>query len=159
VFVGLATAFVQAVLVQRLVPRYGEKRMAMIALFGTAFGWLCLMAAPALWMLFPIAFLQAGITGFIWSTTGVLAANRVPEQEQGQLAGVNVALAGLMSMLGPLWAGAAYDHVTANAPYWMGSLIVAVALLFFGMVRGAVSESRASETSFAANISDKAMGD
>ncbi len=50
------------------------------------------------------------MTGSIWATTGTMAANHVTEHEQGQLAGVNVALSGLMSMLGPLWAGTVYDH-------------------------------------------------
>lgn len=34
VVVGMATAVVQAVLVERLVPRYGEKRMALVGLLG-----------------------------------------------------------------------------------------------------------------------------
>ncbi len=59
VVVGIATAFVQAVLIERLVPRHGEKRMALVGLLASVIGWPMLAAAPALWMLFPIAFLQA----------------------------------------------------------------------------------------------------
>lgn len=135
VVVGVATAFVQAVLVERLVPRYGEKRMALIALLASVAGWPLIVAAPTLWMLFPITFLQSGITGFIWTTTGVMAANLVAEHEQGQLAGVNTALAGLMSMLGPLWAGSVYDHVMPSSPFWMGATILAVACLLLIRVR------------------------
>jgi len=51
------------------------------------------LVAHALWMLFPLAFLQSGITDFIWATTGTMAANLVRENEQGQLAGVNRPLA------------------------------------------------------------------
>jgi DHA1 family tetracycline resistance protein-like MFS transporter len=129
VVVGLATAFVQAGLVGRLVPKYGEKRMAMVSLLGDMAGSLLIVAAPALWMLYPIVFLQSGITGFIWATTGALAANLVSEREQGQLAGVSVSLGGLMSMLGPLWAGAVYDQVLPSAPYWMGAILLAAACL------------------------------
>jgi DHA1 family tetracycline resistance protein-like MFS transporter len=134
VFVGLATAFVQGALIQRLVPRYGEKRMALVGLLGSVIGWPLIMLTPMLWMLFPVTFLQSGITGFIWATTGAMAAGLVNEHEQGQLAGVNVALAGLMSMLGPLWAGAVYDHVTPNAPFWMGSILLALACLLLARV-------------------------
>ena len=126
---GLATAFVQAMMIQRFVPRYGEKRMALVGLLACVAGWPLFAAAPSLWMLFPISFLQNGITGFIWPTTGAIAANLVSEQEQGQLAGVNVALAGLMAMLGPLWAGAAYDQVMPSAPYWMGAIILGIACI------------------------------
>jgi multidrug resistance protein len=135
VFVGIATAFVQSTLIQRLVPRYGEKRMALIGLFASVIGWPLIMSVPALWMLFPVTFLQSGITGFIWATTGSMAAGHVPEHEQGQLAGVNVALSGLMSMLGPLWAGAAYDHVSSNSPFWIGSVILFVACLLLGQAK------------------------
>ncbi len=134
VFVGLATAFVQGALIQRLVPRYGEKRMALVGLLGSVIGWPLIMLTPMLWMLFPVTFLQSGITGFIWATTGAMAAGLVNEHEQGQLAGVNVALAGLMSMLGPLWAGAVYDYVTPNAPFWMGSILLILACLLLARV-------------------------
>jgi DHA1 family tetracycline resistance protein-like MFS transporter len=135
VFVGIATAFVQGSLIERLVPRFGEKRMALVGLLGSVIGWPLIMLTPALWMLFPVTFLQSGITGFIWATTGAMAAGLVREHEQGQLAGVNVALAGLMSMLGPLWAGAVYDRVTPNAPFWMGSTILLLACLLLGRVQ------------------------
>jgi MFS transporter, DHA1 family, tetracycline resistance protein len=137
VFVGLATAFVQGALIGRLVPRYGEERMALVGLLGSVIGWPLIMLTPALWMLFPITFLQSGITGFIWATMGALAAGLVQEHEQGQLAGVNVALAGLMSMVGPLWAGAVYDRITPNAPFWMGSIILILACLLLGRVKAA----------------------
>jgi DHA1 family tetracycline resistance protein-like MFS transporter len=135
VFVGVATALVQGLLIERLVPRYGERRVALVGLLASVIGWPLIMLAPALWMLFPITFLQSGITGFIWATTGTLAAGYVQEHEQGQLAGVNVALSGLMSMLGPLWAGAAYDHVSAGSPYWMGALILLCACVLLGRVK------------------------
>ena len=135
VFVGIATAFVQGAMIERLVPRYGEKRMAIVGLLGSVIGWPLVILAPALWMLFPITFLQSGITGFIWATIASMAASYVPEHEQGQLAGVNVALAGLMSMLGPLWAGAMYDRVSPNSPYWMGSIILLCACLLLDASR------------------------
>jgi multidrug resistance protein len=135
VFVGVATALVQGMLTERFVPRYGEKRMALVGLFASVIGWPLIMVAPALWTLFPITFVQSGITGFIYATTGVLAASYVPEQEQGQLAGVNVALAGLMAMFGPLWAGGVYDSVSPNSPFWMGSLILLVACVLLSRLK------------------------
>jgi MFS transporter, DHA1 family, tetracycline resistance protein len=135
VFAGIATAFVQAVLINRFVPRYGEKPLALVGLLASVIGWPLFIAAPALWMLFPISFLQNGITGFVRATTGAMAANLIPEQEQGQLAGVNVAMAGLMAMLGPLWAGAVYDYIMPSAPYWMGAVILGIACLVLLQVR------------------------
>ena len=147
VAVGIATAAVQAALVGRLVPRYGEKPLAMVSLVGCAVGGLLIFAAPSFWMLYPIAFLQAGITGFIWSSTGSLAASYVSEREQGQMAGVNGALAGLMAMVGPLWAGAAYDAIMPGAPYPIAAAILGVACLVLLRVKKA--EQPASPTGVA----------
>ena len=135
VLVGVATAFVQATLVGRLVARFGEKRLALVGLLASVTGWPLIALAPTLGVLFPVAFLQSGVTGFIWATTGVLAADRVAEHEQGQLAGVNVALGGLMTMLGPLWAGSVYDHLHPSAPFWMGALLLGFACLLLARVR------------------------
>jgi multidrug resistance protein len=135
VAVGIATAFVQAALIGRLVPKYGEKRMTLVSLIGNAAGGLLIFVAPAFWMIFPISLAQAAVTGFIWSTLNTLTANCVSEREQGQLAGVNTALAGLMAALGPLWAGAVYDHVMPGAPYWMGAVLLVVAGWVLARVR------------------------
>ena len=132
---GIATAFVQAGLVGRLVPKYGEKRMALFSLIGTATGGLLIFIAPAFWMIFPISLVQAAVTGFIWSSLGTLAANCVPENEQGLLSGVNAAVAGFVAALGPLWAGAMYDVVMPGAPYWMGAVILCVAGVILVRVR------------------------
>jgi DHA1 family tetracycline resistance protein-like MFS transporter len=142
--VGLATAFVQAGLIERFVPRYGEKRMAFVGLLASLIGWPLISVTPALWMLFPITFLQSGVTGFIWATTGTMAANHVSEHEQGQLAGVNVALSGLMAMLGPLWAGAAYDHVAPGSPYWIGAAILLFACLLLARAKTKLKEGNAT---------------
>lgn len=132
---GIATAFVQAGLVGRLVPKYGEKRMALFSLIGMATGGLLIFVAPVFWLIFPISLVQAAVTGFIWSSLGTLAANCVPEHEQGLLSGVNAAVAGLVAALGPLWAGAMYDTVMPGAPYWMGAVILFAAGLILIRVK------------------------
>ncbi len=135
VVVGLSTAIVQGVLVGRLVPRFGEKRMAITSMIGTGVGGLLISLAPLFWLLYPIVFFQGAITGFIWSTVGTLAANSIGEREQGQLAGVTAALGGLMAMLGPVWGGLAYDHIAPAAPYWIAAVLLAGACLLLVQAR------------------------
>lgn len=146
VLIGIATAFVQGTLIEPTVARYGEKRMALVGLLASVIGWPLIMATPVLWMLFPIVFLQSGVTGFIWATTGAMAANLVSDSEQGQLTGVNVALGGLMSMLGPLWAGFVYDQVMPTAPFWMGAIILGLASLLTASLRVAGPKQKALDT-------------
>ncbi|PKO16583.1 MAG: tetracycline resistance MFS efflux pump [Chloroflexi bacterium HGW-Chloroflexi-10] len=132
---GIATAIMQATLVRTMVPKYGEKRMAIAALLGEGLGALFIFLTPVFWMLFPIAFFQSAVVSFIFSTLSTLTANRVSEREQGQLAGVNVAISGLMAALGPLWAGAVYDYVIPGAPFWMGAILLGIACMLMAMVK------------------------
>ena len=53
--------------------------------------------------------------------------NRVAAGEQGSLMGVTTALTSFMTILGPLWAGAVYDHVMPSAPYWMSAGVFVLA--------------------------------
>ena len=135
VIAGVATAFMQGTMVRTMIPKYGEKRMAIVALSGEGIGALLIFFAPVFWMLFPIVFIQSAVVSFIFSTMSTLAANRVSEREQGQLAGVSAAVSGLVAALGPLWAGAVYDYVMPGTPYWMGAILLGVACLFMAQVK------------------------
>lgn len=135
VLAGLATAIVQAALVGKVMPRVGEKRMTIVSLLSQAIGGLLIFAAPALWMLFPIGFVSSALTGFIFPAMATLTTNRVSEREQGTLAGVSAALAGLMSAVGPLVAGVVYDSVAPGAPYWLSAAILLIAVVLMTGVR------------------------
>jgi DHA1 family tetracycline resistance protein-like MFS transporter len=150
VMAGLATAFMQGTLVQTMIPKYGEKRMALVSLSGQGIGGLLIFLTPVFWMLFPIVFIQSAVISFIFSTLSTLAANRVSEREQGQMAGVNAAVAGLAAALGPLWAGAVYDYVMPGAPFWMGAILVGIACLL--MLR--VKETQSASSSFVPSTTD-----
>jgi MFS transporter, DHA1 family, tetracycline resistance protein len=149
VMAGIATAVMQGTLVRTLIPKFGEKRMALVALSGEGIGALLIFLAPVFWMLFPIAFLQSAVVSFIFSALSTLAANRVSEREQGQLAGVSAAVNGLAAALGPLWAGTVYDFVMPGAPLWMGAIILAAACLLIAQVK--VASPKIVETYSAAD--------
>ncbi len=135
VMAGIATAIMQGTLVRSMLPKYGEKRMAIVSLSGEAIGALLVVIAPLFWMLFPIFFVQSLVVSFIFSALSTLAANRVSEREQGQLAGVSAAVSGLVAALGPLWAGLVYDHVMPSAPFWTGAIFLGLACLLMARVK------------------------
>jgi len=151
VLAGIATAVMQGTLVRTLVPKYGEKRMAIVALSGEGLGALLLFFAPAFWMLYPIAFLQSAVVSFIFTTLSTLAANRVTEREQGQLAGVSAAVSGLVAALGPLWAGSVYDFVMPGAPFWMGAILLGIACLLVAQIRAKPAREDAIQVASAAD--------
>ena len=104
VLAGVATAIMQGTLVRTMLPKYGEKSMAIVSLSGEGIGALLVFFAPMLWMLFPIFFLQSMLVSFIFSALSTLASNRVADHEQGQLMGVNAAISSIIS------AGFAYSQ-------------------------------------------------
>lgn len=73
--------------------------------------------------------------GFIFPTMGAMIANSVSQDEQGMVNGVGTSLNGLMTVLGPLSAGVAYDHLMPGAPYWVGAILFVFAALMLLRVR------------------------
>jgi DHA1 family tetracycline resistance protein-like MFS transporter len=126
---GITVAVVQALLVQRFVSRYKEKAVAVMSLIGQAFSALAVFFVPVLWPIYPLTVLNSSLSTFTFPTIGTLASNGVSPREQGILMGVTTALGSLMSVLGPLCAGVAYDRVMRGSPYWMGSVVFVLAAL------------------------------
>jgi DHA1 family tetracycline resistance protein-like MFS transporter len=124
---GLALAVVQFLLVQPLVKRFGEKRIAIASLWGQAVGDVAIFLAPVFWMVFPLNMVMSSLSGFTFPTLTTLNTNCVEPREVGLLMGVTTAIGSLMNIAGPLWAGAMYDHIMPGAPFWMGALVLIIA--------------------------------
>jgi MFS transporter, DHA1 family, tetracycline resistance protein len=145
VVTGISTAIMQGTLVRTLLPKYGEKRMGIFSLAGEGIGAVLIFFAPAAWMLFPIGFVQSAVVSFIFAAMSTLAANRVTEREQGQLAGVSAAVNGFVAALGPLWAGTVYDHVMRGAPLWMGAILLGIACVLLAQVKVKTGAKQAAD--------------
>ncbi|CAA0079060.1 MFS transporter [Zhongshania aliphaticivorans] len=95
--------------------------------------YLLLANASALWMLF----LAMGLFGFGMGLTGpsftASATMAVESHEQGGLAGLLGAIAGLGFMFGPLIGGALY-RLSPTYPYWCSALVMAVVILALSML-------------------------
>ena len=139
---GISMAIMQGGLVGPLVKRFSEKPLAVNSLLIQAVAAIGLVSVPALWMLYPISVINSLGTGLIWPTLGALLANSVSHEEQGKVNGVGTALGSLMSVLGPLWAGTAYDRLAPVAPFWIGAFIFVLAGLLLARVRLSAPVSR-----------------
>jgi len=144
---GVANALVQGGLVGRLAPAVGEKPLAIAGLALQALGFAATLAVPAFWMLYPVSLLSSAGAGLIYPTMLALMANQVSPREQGQVAGVSTALSGLMSVFGPLWAGALYDRLAPGAPFWSGAIVLLLAVIILAQVRAATQVAATVEVS------------
>jgi MFS transporter, DHA1 family, tetracycline resistance protein len=137
IVVGVANVLVQAGLVGRLVAIFGEQRLAIMSLLFQALGMLSIVTVPAFWMLFPISAVTSGGAGPLRPSLSALLANQLAAEEQGKLNGVSTALSSLMTVFGPLWAGATYDYVAPSAPFLVGAIVLVLASAMLARVRAA----------------------
>jgi DHA1 family tetracycline resistance protein-like MFS transporter len=126
---GIAIGFVQFLLVQPIVRRFGERRVLMGALFGQSLGYLSLFLAPALWLIIPFNMLSASFGSFIFPTFTTLTVNHVEHREVGLLLGVTASIGSLMNIFGPLYGGLVYDYVMPGAPFWIAGILYLLTIL------------------------------
>lgn len=102
--VGLVAAFVQGVLLGRLLKRFSPQRLAMMGLTSSMLAYVAWGLASEGWMMFVIIF--ANILGGVFSAalTGIVSgAARADEQGQtmGAISSLNSAMAVVAPMIGP----------------------------------------------------------
>lgn len=129
-FIGLVSAAVQGGLIRKLLPAFGEARLAVSGLLcvSAAFGLAALVPAGAGILLYPTQGLLALGVGLTIPSLRGLISNRVLANEQGRVIGGSQSLASLAQVIGPLWAGWTFDYLGILTPLWSGALWVLVAL-------------------------------
>ncbi|HEY9420196.1 MAG TPA: MFS transporter, partial [Thermoanaerobaculia bacterium] len=128
-FVGVCAVLTQGVLLGRLQPRFGEKRLLLggLALMALDLGLVALVPYGPL--LYPVVGMLALGTGLAIPALTALISHRVSGREQGKVMGGQQAILSLTLILGPVISGLAFDHLGVPSPYWIGSLLTALALL------------------------------
>ncbi|GAB2580560.1 TCR/Tet family MFS transporter [Dyella jejuensis] len=137
--VGLCSGLVQAVLVRRLMPKLGERKLIMIGLPICVVGYLFFGLSSAGWLfLLGIPFLCLG--GLAGPPAQALMTQQVDPHEQGRLQGALTSLASLAGIFGPalfanLFALFISDHAPAHLPgiaFVLAALLLAAATVLAG---------------------------
>ena len=128
-FVGVCAVLTQGVLLGRLQLRFGEKRLLLGSLSLTALGLGLIGIVPSGLLLYPVVGTLAMGIGLAIPALTTLISFRVSEREQGKVMGGQQAILSLTMIPGPIIAGLAFDHLGVPAPYWIGGLLAALALL------------------------------
>jgi DHA1 family tetracycline resistance protein-like MFS transporter len=98
--VGLVMATAQAVVMRQLVPRFGERRAAIIGIVAGAIGYAGFGLATASWMMFALLgswFFAA----LVMPTMNAFMSHRVSPDAQGELQGAVASLFSLAAIIGP----------------------------------------------------------
>lgn len=131
--VGLLSGLVQAVLVRRLMPVFGERRLILAGLTLCVVGYVLFGLAPVAWLFVAgIPFLCLG--GLAGPPAQALLTQQVDPHEQGRLQGALTSLASLAGIFGPalfanLFALFVSDHAPVAHLPGMAFLLAAALLL------------------------------
>jgi DHA1 family tetracycline resistance protein-like MFS transporter len=114
--VGLCSALVQAVLVRRMMPSFGERRLILIGLALCVVGYAAFAFAPDAWIFIAgIPFLCLG--GLASPPAQSMMTHRVDPREQGRLQGALSSLRSLAGIFGPaLFANVFALFISTHAP-------------------------------------------
>ncbi|WP_440224831.1 TCR/Tet family MFS transporter [Dokdonella sp. MW10] len=98
--VGICSAIVQAGLVRRVVPMFGERR---VMLAGLAFGiaGFSTLAFASVWPVFLLGIPLLALSGLGGPTAQAIVTQQVDPREQGRLQGAMTSLASLATVFGP----------------------------------------------------------
>lgn len=124
--IGVMDILSQGIAAPRLLPRFGERRVATLGLALNGAG----LAALALLARYPyVPLLAGGIAlftfgdGLFQPSASALIANAAPEGRQGEVQGANQAQQSVARMVGPLASAWLYG-LAAGAPYAIAALVV-----------------------------------
>ena len=127
--IGVVLAVVNGVLVGRVVPLLGERRIIPMAIALTGTGILLVPAAQSVPLLCVACVTMALGMGFN-SPALTSAVSRVADPtEQGGMLGLAQSLAALGRIAGPAWGGFLFDRAGTVFPYVSAGVIMAMALM------------------------------
>jgi multidrug resistance protein len=141
-YIGVLAALGQGVLVGRVVRRWGEVRVLIAGLIGTAAGLLVTGLAHDLWVLLIGLLLLAVPSGLVFATTTALISLAAGEREQGAILGLNASVGSAARIAGPLVATLLFQHAGIAVPLMVGAALFAVCAA--GAIRARTSPSRAA---------------
>ena len=134
-FLGVMMVVTQGGLVRQAVQRYGDRGTLIAGLVLTAAGFAGLSVATSAAMLYLMVAVTAMGVGLGTPTMAALVSHRSAAVEQGAMLGAAQAAASLAQVLGPVWAGFAFDHWGPSFPFSSGAALVAAALVVVALSR------------------------
>lgn len=128
-YIGVIAVFMQTVVIRRLTQRFSDRALAAAGLGLMALGFLATAFAYDSLTLYLASTLTPMGSGLTTPTLTSLLSREVTSREQGWILGASQSFASLARIVGPVWAGLVYDHISQGAPYWTGSIWLIVTLL------------------------------
>lgn len=124
---GGVTVVVRGGVVGRMARRFGEHRLVILGTVLLAAGLAAIPAMPTKWWLGLVVPLWALATGVLFPSLASLVSRATDVHSQGSILGGSQIVGGLGRVLGPLWAGALFQHLSIESPFLVGGGLVLAA--------------------------------
>lgn len=123
-YVGAISFVTRAAILGKLVDWLGELRLSRVGMVLLAVGLAGMAVSPNIPILaIAVAFVPLGTAFTFPCVTGMLS-RVVPQHERGLYMGVQQTFGGMGRVIGPIYAGFAFDHLGHGIPFYTAALIV-----------------------------------
>jgi multidrug resistance protein len=127
-FIGVILAIVNGVLVGKVVPVLGERRLVPLAIALIAVSLALVPAADTVPLLFAVCGILAVGMGFNNPSLTSAISRLSDPSEQGGMLGLAQSLAALGRVLGPAWGGLLFERAGTSMPFISAGIIMSGAL-------------------------------
>jgi multidrug resistance protein len=130
--IGVMSVIMQAGVLRKLIPRFGDRKLALLGLAGQTLVFAVIaviVAGGASWMMYAVSIVLPMFAALSGSTLTGMISSAVSEHEQGAILGLTESVNALTRVFGPFWAGFVFDAVGPGAPYYTGALWILVAFV------------------------------
>ncbi|MEN9722045.1 MAG: hypothetical protein RJB38_31 [Pseudomonadota bacterium] len=124
---GLVMALVQGILVGKASKKFAEIRLITVGTGVSALALSLFAGATTPTAVLGALTLMALSHGFTQPSLSSLASRGAPDSQRGATMGIFHSAGSLARVLGPPTAGALYDHLGFQSPFWMGASVLLVA--------------------------------
>ena len=134
---GAVSVFMRAGILGTLVSRFGEVRLMRAGALLLALGLAAFPLPKQLAAFIPVMLLVPIGTALLFPATSALLTQRCERTELGQVMGVQQAFGGIARIVGPIWAGAAFENLGPGVPFEVAGVVVFGVSLLAARVRSA----------------------
>jgi multidrug resistance protein len=134
VYIGALSLIMRALILGKMVDRFGETGVMRMGALAVAVGMAGMPLAPSILTLAAVMTLFPIGTALLYPATSALVTHRAPKAELGQTLGVQQAFGAVARILAPIWATAAFQALGIGVPFYIaGGILALVCLLSFGV--------------------------
>ncbi len=124
---GGTTVVVRGLIVGWLARRFGERRIVQAGTLVLALSLFTIPLVPDPAMMFALVPFWALATGLTFPSLASLVSRETDSDSQGAMLGGQQVVGGIGRVLGPVWAGAIFERIGIESPFFIAAALVAAA--------------------------------